>query len=86
MALPGAVGTGFGGMLGGGAGGRTTFGPAVTLFAGFGETRAGGGRLGRLIRTVSFSTGTVGRLVGRGGKVIRTVSFFGSFMSAMVIE
>jgi hypothetical protein len=35
------------------------------------------------MRTVSFSTGTVGRPVGRGGKVIRTVSFFGSFISAM---
>jgi hypothetical protein len=38
----------------------------------------GGGRFGKLIRTVSFSTGTVGRTLDRGGNVIRTVSFFGS--------
>ena len=42
-----------------------------------------GGRDGRLIRTVSSSSGTAAS-PRRGGRVIRTVSFFGSFASAMV--
>jgi len=42
-----------------------------------------GGREGRLIRTVSSSSGVVAS-PRRGGRVIRTVSFFGSFASAMV--
>ena len=41
-----------------------------------------GGRDGRLIRTVSSSSG--GAASPRGGRVIRTVSFFGSLASAMV--
>lgn len=42
-----------------------------------------GGREGRLIRTVSSSSGTAAS-PRRGGRVIRTVSFFGSLASAMV--
>jgi hypothetical protein len=54
------------------------------LAAGGSASESGpGGRLGRLIRDVSFSTGTVGRGGVRGGKVMRTVSFFGSFRSAI---
>jgi hypothetical protein len=41
-----------------------------------------GGRDGRLIRTVSSSSGAAAS--PRGGRVIRTVSFFGSLASAMV--
>jgi hypothetical protein len=41
---------------------------------------SGGGRLGRLIRTVSFvSAFFAGVPVGGGSGVMRTVSFFGSF-------
>ena len=43
-----------------------------------------GGRDGRLIRTVSCSSGAAAS-PRPGGRVIRTVSFFGSFASAMVI-
>ena len=42
-----------------------------------------GGRDGRLIRTMSSSSGTAAS-PRRGGRVIRTVSFFGSLASAMV--
>ena len=42
-----------------------------------------GGRDGRLIRTVSSSSGAAAS-PRRGGRVIRTVSFFGSLASAMV--
>jgi hypothetical protein len=42
-----------------------------------------GGRDGRLIRTVSSSSGAPAS-PRRGGRVIRTVSFFGSLASAMV--
>jgi hypothetical protein len=42
-----------------------------------------GGRDGRLIKTVSSSSGAAVS-PPRGGRVIRTVSFFGSFASAMV--
>jgi hypothetical protein len=88
-----------GGRIIGGAGGRRTGAPlggSTGLGAtrgGGGKTRGGtdalevvpvvGGRTGKLIRVVSFATGTVGRCVGRGGRVIRTVSFFGSFRSAI---
>lgn len=76
--MPAAGSTGFGAASGGG--GKTRGGGA-------GEVGLGtGGREGKLIRTVSFSTGTVGRCVVRGGKVIRTVSFFGSFRSAILLE
>src|SRR5207237_2669113 len=43
-----------------------------------------GGRDGRLIRTVSSSSGAAAS-PRPGGRVIRTVSFFGSFASAMAI-
>ena len=42
-----------------------------------------GGREGRLIRTVSSSSGAAAS-PHRGGRVIRTVSFFGSLASVMV--
>src|SRR5439155_536601 len=42
-----------------------------------------GGRDGRLIRTMSSSSGATAS-PRRGGRVIRTVSFFGSLASAMV--
>jgi len=42
-----------------------------------------GGRDGRLIRTMSSSSGAAAS-PRRGGRVIRTVSFFGSLASAMV--
>jgi hypothetical protein len=55
-----------------GGGGGSTF-EASTL-------PSGGGRLGRLIRTVSFvSAFFAGVPVGGGSGVMRTVSFFGSF-------
>ena len=90
-------GMGAGGRAIGGEGGRLAGMPAAgkigfgATSGGGGKTRGGagevdpgpGGREGKLIRTVSFSTGTVGRCVVRGGKVIRTVSFFGSFRSAI---
>lgn len=72
--VPPAGANGFGEIDGGGRK------PVPGCFAPAGGA---GGRLGRLIRAVSFSTGTVGRLVVRGGKVMRTVSFFGSFRSAI---
>ena len=91
--------TGAGGRTIGGVGGRRTgppLGGRTGLGAtkgGGGKTRGGtgeaevvpgvGGRAGKLIRVVSFATGTVGRCVGRGGNVMRTVSFFGSFRSAI---
>ncbi|MBA3608601.1 MAG: hypothetical protein H0W43_08885 [Chthoniobacterales bacterium] len=73
--VPAAGGSGFGATA---SGGRTA--PEDGGLAPAGEA---GGRLGKLIRAVSFSTGTVGRFVVRGGKVMRTVSFFGSFRSAI---
>jgi len=91
--------TGAGGRTIGGVGGRRTgppLGGRTGLGAtkgGGGKTRGGtgeaevvpgvGGRAGKLIRVVSFATGTVGRCVGRGGNVMRTVSLFGSFRSAI---
>ena len=45
-----------------------------------GSRRKGGGRLGRLIRTVSFVSAFFACVpVGGGSGVMRTVSFFGSF-------
>jgi hypothetical protein len=87
-----------GGVVAAGAGGGTvrdtgtpaTGGLGMGTFPGFGTkgTAVGGGseaggRDGRLIRTVSSSSGTAAS-PPRGGRVIRTVSFFGSFASAMV--
>jgi hypothetical protein len=92
-------GAGAGGRAIGGAGGRLPGAPpdGASGFGatdGGGGRRSGGetrpaamggfgGRLGRLMRVVSFFTGTAGRFGVRGGKVIRTVSFFGSFESAI---
>ena len=81
--VPAAGGNGFGATKGGG--GRTPTGEDGEFAPGAGGWEAPGGRAGKLIRVVSFSTGTVGRLVGRGGTVIRTVSFFGSFKSAILL-
>ncbi len=66
-------------------GGRTAPDDGGRTFAPGGLAPAGGagGRFGKLMRAVSFSTGTVGRFVVRGGRVMRTVSFFGSFRSAI---
>jgi len=68
-------------------GGRTGAGAGEIAFGTGGRATPGGpgGRAGKLIRAVSFSTGTVGRLVVRGGSVMRTVSFFGSFRSAILL-
>ncbi len=67
-----------------------TGGLGIGTLPGFGTSGADvgggsevGGREGRLIRTVSLSSGTAAS-PRRGGRVIRTVSFFGSFASAMV--
>ena len=79
--VPSVGGIGLGATKGGG--GRTDVG-AGEVEVEFG-TDIPGGRAGKLIRTVSFSTGTVGRWVVRGGRVIRTVSFFGSFRSAILL-
>ncbi len=73
--VPAAGGSGRGATAGGG---RT-----APEDGGLAPAGGAGGRLGKLIRAVSFSTGTVGRFVVRGGKVMRTVSFFGSFRSAI---
>lgn len=84
--VPAAGGKGCGATNGGG--GRRTCGVAGVIESGpFLDKAPGseGGREGKLIRTVSFSTGTVGRWVVRGGRVMRTVSFFGSFKSAITL-
>ena len=67
-----------------------TGGLGIGTLAGFGTSWAEvggdsevGGRDGRLIRTVSSSSGAAAS-PRRGGRVIRTVSFFGSLASAMV--
>ena len=65
-----AGGKGFGGEDGG----------RKSVVGGLAPPRGPGGRLGKLIRAVSFS---VGRGGVDGGSVIRTVSFFGSFKSAI---
>ena len=66
-----------------------TGGLGIGTLAGFGTSRAevgggseAGGRDGRLIRTVSSSSGAASS-PRRGGRVIRTVSFFGSLASSM---
>jgi len=59
--------------------GLSGLGPAGSTFEAS-TLPSGGGRLGRLIRTVSFvSTFFAGVPVGGGSGVMRTVSFFGSF-------
>ena len=79
--VPAAGGSGFGATAGGG---RTAPEDGGRKFAPGGLAPGGAGaRVGKLIRAVSFSTGTVGRFVVRGGSVMRTVSFFGSFRSAI---
>jgi hypothetical protein len=67
-----------------------TGGLGIGTLAGFATSGAevgggseAGGRDGRLIRTVSSSSGAAAS-PRRGGRVIRTVSFFGSLASAMV--
>jgi hypothetical protein len=61
-----------------------TGGLGIGTLAGFGTSGAEvGGRDGRLIRTVSSSSGEAAS-PRRGGRVIRTVSFFGSLASAIV--
>jgi hypothetical protein len=66
------------GIAGGEGGGRKA-GESVDVAPG-GRARTGGGRLGRLMRTVSFvSAFFAGVPVGGGSGVMRTVSFFGSF-------
>lgn len=81
---PAAGGIGFGATNGGG---RTGAGAGEIEFGAGGRAAPGGpgGQAGKLIRAVSFSTGTVGRFVVRGGNVMRTVSFFGSFRSAILL-
>src|SRR5882724_6566562 len=61
-----------------------TGGLGIGTLAGFATSGSeAGGRDGRLIRTVSSSSGAAAS-PRRGGRVIRTVSFFGSLASAMV--
>ena len=66
-----------------------TGGLGIGTLAGFATSEAEvggsevGGRDGRLIKTVSSSSGAAAS-PRRGGRVIRTVSFFGSLASAMV--
>src|SRR6266403_1364377 len=83
----GIVGTRAGASGGRGAG---TGGLGIGTVPGFATSGADmgggsepGGRDGRLIRTVSSSSGAAAS-PRRGGRVIRTVSFFGSLASAMV--
>ena len=76
----GGVGNGFCDIGGLGTGTFPGFGTRGADVGGGSEV---GGREGRLIRTVSSSSGVVAS-PRRGGRVIRTVSFFGSFASAMV--
>jgi hypothetical protein len=79
---PPAGGSGFGATDGGGRTAPDAGGGGLAP-GGLAPVGGAGGRLGKLMRAVSFSTGTVGRFVVRGGRVIRTVSFFGSFRSAI---
>lgn len=85
--VPPVGGKGLGATEGGGRtgaeDGRTVFSGVRNALSGRRAAGGPGGRLGRLIRAVPFSTGTVGRCVVRRGRVIRTVSFFGSFKSAI---
>ena len=75
----GGAGTGFCDTGGLGIGTLPGFGTSGADIRGGSEV---GGRDGRLIRTVSSSSG--GAASPPGGRVIRTVSFFGSLASAMV--
>ena len=75
----GGVGTGFCETGGLGIGTVPGFATGGADIRGSSEV---GGREGRLIRTVSSSSGAAAS--PRGGRVIRTVSFFGSLASAMV--
>src|SRR5437764_8470268 len=76
----GGVGNGFCDTGGLGIGTLPGVGTSGTDVGGSSEV---GGRDGRLIRTVSPSSGAAAS-PRRGGRVIRTVSFFGSLASAMV--
>jgi hypothetical protein len=76
----GGAGNGFCDTGGLGIGTLAGFATSGTDMGGGSEA---GGRDGRLIRTVSSSSGAAGS-PRRGGRVIRTVSFFGSLASAMV--
>jgi hypothetical protein len=76
----GGVGNGFCDTGGLGIGTLAGFATSGTDMGGGSEA---GGRDGRLIRTVSSSSGAAAS-PRRGGRVIRTVSFFGSLASAMV--
>jgi len=78
----GGVGNGFGAT--GGLGIGTVPGLDTKGGTAVGVGSEVGGRDGRLIRTVSCSSGAAAS-PWPGGRVIRTVSFFGSFASAMVI-
>ena len=73
------AGNGFCDTGGLGIGTLTGFATSGTEVGGGSEA---GGRDGRLIRTVSSSSGEAAS-PRRGGRVIRTVSFFGSLASAM---
>ena len=77
-----AAGAGNGFCDTGGLGIGTLAGLA-TSGADMGADSEAGGRDGRLIRTVSSSSGSAASS-RRGGRVIRTVSFFGSLASAIV--
>jgi hypothetical protein len=68
--------SGEGGRTGAGEGGRKS---VVGVSA---STVRAGGRLGKMMRADSFSTGRAGDVLC-GGKLMRTVSFFGSFRSAI---
>jgi hypothetical protein len=76
----GAAGNGFCDTGGLGIGTLTGFGTSGADMGGGSEA---GGRDGRLIRTVSSSSGEAAS-PRPGGRVIRTVSFFGSLASAIV--
>jgi hypothetical protein len=78
--VTGGCGNGFCDTGGLGIGTLPGFGTSGAAVGGGSEV---GGREGRLIRTVSLSSGAAAS-PRRGGRVIRTVSFFGSFASAMV--
>jgi len=77
----GGAGNGFCDTGGLGIGTLADFATSGTADMGGGSEA--GGRDGRLIRTVSSSSGAAAS-PRRGGRVIRTVSFFGSLASAIV--
>jgi hypothetical protein len=76
----GGAGNGFCDTGGLGIGAMAGFATSGTDMGGGSEA---GGRDGRLIKTVSSSSGAAAS-PRRGGRVIRTVSFFGSLASGMV--